>query len=219
MFLMSVGVAAAIVVEATGYAGQPNPTEQFTSFLPGWLGVLVLLGLIAGSWTNNAITLRSARTVLRVDRLTLSPAAAALLGPGVITLVAFLLGWGALLDLPANYEGFVMVLGYWIGPWLNVVLVDRFIRRKDDPTELLYAPAPTGKWGLLAVLFALAGSICLYGLQIFDGGRLPHGAVSYAALGMLVGFYLAGFVYGFGLKRLLKNKAAARGDTPGVVNG
>lgn len=63
MFLMAVGVAAAIVVEATGMTGESNPTVQFTSFLPGWLSVLVLLVLIFGSWNNNAMMLKSARGV------------------------------------------------------------------------------------------------------------------------------------------------------------
>lgn len=206
MFLMSVGVVAAIIVQATGHAGEKNPTTQFTSFLPEWLGVLVLLGLIAGSWTNNAITLRSARAVFNVDRLGLSPQVGRLIGPLSMTLVAFLLGWGALFSLPANFEGYVMVLGYWIGPWLNVALINRFMRRKDDPTALLYATAASSKWAVFAIVFALAGSICLYGLQIFDAGRLPHGAISYAALGMLGGFYLAGAIYAIGLKRLIKDK-------------
>lgn len=211
MFLMSVGVVAAIIIEATGQAGEKNPTTQFTSFLPSWLGVLVLLGLIAGSWTNNAITVRAPRRVFRVDRLGLSPQVGRRLGPLMITLLAFLLGWGALFDLPANFEGYVMVLGYWIGPWLNVALINRFIRRKEDPTTLLYATAASSKWAVFSIVFALAGSICLYGLPIFDRGRPPHGAISYAALGMLAGFYLAGFVYAIGLKRLIKDKPAQQG--------
>nr|KOY49526.1 hypothetical protein ISGA_09770 [Gordonia sp. NB41Y] len=72
-FLMIIGTSAAIVVEAEGHAAEVNPTTQFTSFLPDWLGVVVLLCLIGGSWTNNSMTLRSARTLFDVEKLGLGP--------------------------------------------------------------------------------------------------------------------------------------------------
>lgn len=205
-FLMMVGVAAAIVV---GVDGVTNPTTQFTDPLPTALAVLVLLGLIAGSWSHNAITLKSSRSVFDVKQLKLNPALGVHLAEALMTLAAFFLGWAALADLPANFEGYIMVLGYWIAPWLNVILIDQYLRRKTDVTSLVYDDTMSSKWGLFSVLFALIGSICLWGLQIFDGGRLPHGAISYTALGMLVGFYLAGIIYGIGLKRMLKSHGAA----------
>lgn len=208
MFLMSVGAVAGVIVTQTGETAEPNPTTQFVSFLPQWLGVLVLLGLIAGTWTNNAITLKSARNVFSVDRLGLSPEVGRILGPVVMTVAAFFLGWAATLNLASNFEGYVMVLGVWIGPWLNIALVDYLVRRKDDPTSLLYSTTASNKWGIFALVFGIAGSVLIYALQVFDGGRLPHGGVSYAALGMLAGFYLSAVVYSFGLKRLLKEKAA-----------
>lgn len=59
--------------------------------------------------------------------------------------------------------------------------------------------------------FGLVGSLCRYSLQVFDDGGLPHGGVSYAVLGMLVGFYLSGAIYAFGLKRMFKSRPAAAG--------
>ncbi|NDK89589.1 hypothetical protein GYA93_08365 [Gordonia desulfuricans] len=209
-FLMIIGTAAAIVVEAQGNAGEFNPTTQFTSFLPDWLGVVVLLCLIGGSWTNNAMTLRSARTLFNVEGLGFGPRMGSLLGPIVMTVLAFLLGWAATSDLPASYEGYIMVLGVWIGPWVNIALIDTVMRRSDDPTALLYDEPSSNRWGLFALLFGISGSILIFALQVFDGGRLPHGGVSYAALGMLAGFYLSAVVYSIGLKRLLKEKAASR---------
>ncbi|WLP92582.1 hypothetical protein [Gordonia sp. NB41Y] len=127
-----------------------------------------------------------------------------------MTVLAFLLGWAATSDLPASYEGYIMVLGVWIGPWVNIALIDTIMRRDDDPTALLYDAPTSNRWGLFALLFGISGSILIFALQVFDGGRLPHGGVSYAALGMLAGFYLSAVVYSIGLKRLLKEKAASR---------
>lgn len=212
MFLMGVGVAAGIVVKGIpGLVAETNPTSQFTDYLPAALGVIVLLGLIAGSWTNNAITLKSARAVFNVERLGISPAVGRYLGPVALTVAAFFLGWAATTDIPANFQGYVMVVGVWIAPWLNVSLVDYLLRRKDDdPTPYLYSPTLTNKWGIISIVFAVAASILIWGIQIVNGGRLGgpnvHG-VSYAALGMLAGFYLSAVIYSTGMKRVFQQKS------------
>ncbi|MFT4088260.1 MAG: cytosine permease [Gordonia sp. (in: high G+C Gram-positive bacteria)] len=210
MFLMCVGAVAGIVVDQTGQAGETNPTTQFTSFLPDWLGVLVLLALIVGSWTANSITLKSAHNRFGDNPLGLGSVCARLLAPILISLAAFFLGWASLTDIPANFEGFVMVIGVWVAPWLNVSLIDYLLRRKDsDPTPLLYQPTVTNKWGLISVAFAIVASVLIYGIQIVDGGRLPHGGVSYASLAMLAGFYLSAVIYSTGMKHVFKRKEAA----------
>ncbi len=212
MFLMSVGVAAGVVIDGVpALLGETNPTAQFTGYLPTVLATLVLLALIAGSFTTNAITLKSARPVFRVDRLGISAEVGRHLGPVALTVVAFFLGWWATTDLPANFQGFVMVLGVWIAPWLNVSLVDYLLRRKDDdPTPYLYQPTAFNKWGVLSIAFALAASILIWGIQIVNGGKMGgpnvHG-VSYAALGMLAGFYLSAVIYSMGMKKVFREKA------------
>lgn len=136
------------------------------------------------------------------------PTVQRLSGPILVSVVGFLVGWAALGDVAGNYEGFIMVLGFWVGPWLNVMLVDQYLRRRTDVTSLLYDPTLSNRWGLFSIVFALVGSGCIYALQIVDDGRLPHGGLSYACLGMLVGFYLSGLIYGIGLKRMIKGHGA-----------
>lgn len=200
MFLMSVGVAAAIAV---GLTDQDNPVNQFTDDLPTVLGVLVLLGFLIGSFSSNTITLGSVSKLVSLEKAGVSAAANRAVGPLLWTVLAFLLGWAALQNVPSNFEGFIMVVGYWIGPWLNTILMDQYIKRKVDVTGLLYDSTLSYKWGLFSVAIAVIGSVCLYALQVFDGGRMPHGGVSYAALGMLVGFYASAVVYGLGLKKMI----------------
>ncbi|WP_448222521.1 cytosine permease [Gordonia iterans] len=209
MFLMSVGAVAGVVV---GDKSTDNPTADFTSFLPEWLKVLVLIGLIVSPIAGSIVTLKSARNVFRFPKLGLSPQASVLAGQLVMTVLAFFLGWAALGDLAANYEGFVMVLGVWIGPWLNVILVDQYIKRKTDVTSLLYADGLSVKWGLFSAAFGIVALVLLWALQVFDRGFLPHGGLAYAALGMLVGFYLAAIVYGAGLKRVIKEHEIEAGQ-------
>ncbi len=60
-------------------------------------------------------------------------AAVALVLGAAGTVVAFL----ALDDAGANYENFLLIIAYWVGPWLGVVLVDRWLRRGTD-SQLLF---------------------------------------------------------------------------------
>jgi len=113
-FLISIGVCTGIVLEGAGNHDVSNPTAQFTSVLTGWFADIVLIGLILGPLVNNSISLRSASTVFTEGNLGFSPAARALVGPVLMSVAAFFLGWAALGDLPANYEGFVMVIGVWV---------------------------------------------------------------------------------------------------------
>ena len=176
--------------------------------MASWFAALVLIALIVGSLMHNSIVLKSARTTFRIDPEQLSETVSGLIGPVVMTGVAFLLGWAALDDIPANYEGFVMVLGYLICPWLNVLLIDQFIRRKSDVSAVTHQRSLSYKWGLFSIAFAVIGSACIWALQVVDAARLPSG-ISYEALGLLVGFYLAGAVYAFGLKKMIKEREAA----------
>ncbi|UQE75469.1 hypothetical protein MYK68_02265 [Gordonia sp. PP30] len=209
MFVMSIGVAAGIVIEGDpSLLANDNPTAQFTGYLPSGFGVVVLIVILIGSWTNNAITLKSSRHVFRSGKDDAGQTVLDQVAPLLMTVVGFLLGWAATQDLPANYQGFVMVLGVWIAPWLNVSLVDYLLRRKDDdPTPYLYAKTKTNKWGVISVVFAIAASLLIYGIQIIDGGKLGGAdshRVSYAALGMLAGFYLSAVVYSMGMKKIFK---------------
>ncbi len=215
MLLMSIGVAAGIMVIGDDSS---NPTQQFSSLLPSGFGTAVMVFVVLGAWSANAIALHSSNHLFSAGGLDVSTWGRRLMGPFVVSVLGFLLGWWAEGDLAGNYEGYVMALGYWVAPWLNVALVDYRLRRKmDDPTSELYEQDLSPKWGLFAVGFGLLGSLCLYALQVFDGGGLPHGGVSYAVLGMLVGFYLSGAIYGFGLKRMLKSRPAAAGaETSGA---
>lgn len=202
MFLMSVGAVAAIVVGRDYHTD--SPVADFTSFLPEVLAVIVLIGVTVSPMASSVITLKSARNSLPLDFSRVSRETALIAGQIVMSVLAFFLGWLAMGDLAANYEGFVMILGVWIGPWLNLILIDQYIKRNVDVTTLLYSEGMSVKWGLFSAGFGVAASALLWSLQVFDDGRLPHGSMGYAALGMLVGFYLSATIYGVGLKRVIK---------------
>ena len=52
--------------------------------------------------------------------------------------VGFLIALVALGDAAPSYENFLLVIVYWIGPWLGVMFADQWLRRDRIPLGLLY---------------------------------------------------------------------------------
>ena len=120
--LMMVGAAS---VSATAAAGvlSDNPTTAFVGVLPGALASLTLLAIALGAIAANVLNVYSGAMSflsMGVDvplRWARAVVAAAF---GVVGFVIALLALG---DAAHSYEGFLLVIVYWIGPWLGVVLV------------------------------------------------------------------------------------------------
>jgi purine-cytosine permease-like protein len=109
--------------------------------------------------------------------------------------VGFVLAWSGLGDAGHAYENFLLVIAYWISPWLAVVLVDHYLRRGQRVGPLL---ADTGyhNWaGLTAFLAGLVISVALFADQSLYTGPIPRAVPQVGDLTFLVGFVVAGSVY------------------------
>ena len=58
----------------------------------------------------------------------------------------FLVAWWALPDAAHSYEAFLLIIAYWVGPWLGVVFADQYLRRGpgDRRISSTTGPTPTG---------------------------------------------------------------------------
>ena len=79
--------------------------------------------------------------------------------------VGFLIALVALGDAGASYENFLLVIVYWIGPWLGVVLADQWLRRDRMPLELLYDRSYRNPAGLIAMVVGIVVSVVLFSNQ------------------------------------------------------
>lgn len=171
-----------------------NPTSAYTSTMPSWLGKLTLLGITLGAIAANALNVYSSAlsfTAMGVRLPTRSARAAVALASGIAGFVVAIIG----LDHIDKYENFLLVIAYWIGPWLGVVFLDRILRR-SKPDELVYGDRRYRNWaGPIAMLVAAVVSIWLFSNQQFYKGPIP---TSYPAIGDLtfeVGFVIAAVLY------------------------
>jgi NCS1 family nucleobase:cation symporter-1 len=209
--LMAAGAAAATVLDF----GKGNPTDLFTSdaVMPVVVGKLTLLAIFFGAIAANALNIYSgAMSFLAIGvriPLTLRRAIVA----GAFGVIGFFIALAASADPSGSYENFLLVIAYWIAPWLGVVLADRFYRRGTGIAAFLADDARyVNRPGLIAMVVAMVLSIWLFanqtlytGLLVAPTERFSGGFVADYGIGdltPLVGFVLAVVIY-FALVPLL----------------
>jgi NCS1 nucleoside transporter family len=184
-----------------------NPTSGFTGLLPGWLGSLTLLAIVLGAISANVINIYSGAMSFLTLGITLPLFFRRALVAVVFGVIGFLLAWSALKDAGEKYESFLLVIAYWIGPWLGVMFTDQYLRRGQAVDGLLYARWYRNWAGPVAMLVGIVVSIGLFSNQTDFTGLIARQLPGLGDIAFLIGFLLAGGLY-LGLRPL-----AAR--TPG----
>ncbi|MFJ9148402.1 purine-cytosine permease family protein [Streptomyces sp. NPDC102270] len=189
-----IGAASATIVSPK----DATPTAAFTGHLPGWLGDLVLLAIILGAVSANALNVYSGAISVASFGLNLP----AWLSRSVLVVVSGVAGtaaaWASLSDAGASYEAFLLVIAYWVAPWLGVVLVERWLRAKVPHEQLaarLTDRAFTNWPGLAALLIGVAVSVPLFSNQEDYVGYVPEHWPSFGDITPVVGFAVSAVLY------------------------
>lgn len=189
-----IGAASATIVSPK----DATPTAAFTGHLPGWLGDLVLLAIILGAVSANALNVYSGAISIASFGLNLP----AWLSRSVLVVVSGVAGtaaaWASLSDAGAAYEAFLLVIAYWVAPWLGVVLVERFLRSRtpDDTVAARLADRTFTNWpGLAALLIGVAVSVPLFSNQEDYVGYVPKHWPSFGDITPVVGFVVSAVLY------------------------
>ncbi len=195
-FLMIVGAASATIVH-DGLSKTASPTDTFTAGMPGYIAGATLLAIAIGAVSANALNIYSGAMsflALGIKIPFKRRRAIVALGFGVL---GFVIAMIALPDAGASYEGFLLVIAYWIAPWLAIVLVDRLLRRGTAVGALVVDEVTKYKnWaGPAAFVIATALSIYLFSNQAFYSGVVVRIAPEIGDLTAPVGFVLAGGLY------------------------
>jgi purine-cytosine permease-like protein len=107
----------------------------------------------------------------------------------------FFLAWSGLSDAGSKYENFLLVISYWIGPWLGVVFVDQLLRRGQRVSGFLYDRKHNPLAGFIAMAVAMVLSIWLFSNQTKYVGVVPKHHGGFGDITFLVGFVIAAVVY------------------------
>ncbi len=193
VLLEVVGAGAATITSVVKYGG--NPTAGFTSNLPTWIADLTLLAIALGAVCANALNVYSgAMSFLALGvkiRLELRRAIAAL----VFGVAGFFLALSGLHDAGQKYTNFLLVIAYWIGPWLGVFFADQFLRRGKRVDGLLFDRRHNPWAGFAAMAIGTAVGIYLFANQTEYVGVVPKHWPNFGDLAFEVGFVLAALLY------------------------
>jgi NCS1 nucleoside transporter family len=203
--LETVGAASALISGAGGLDGP----SAFVHPFPTVVRDLVLLAIAVGAVAANVLNIYSGSmsfvTLGFKMRLSLRRAIAAV-GFGIAGFIVALVG---LNDID-KYENFLLIIAYWIGPWLAVFFVDQLLRRGNQAV-LLYDHKHENWAGPVAMLVGMAVSISLFANQPPRFvAYLPKHHPKLGDLTFEVGFVVAALVYyvlyvaGVGVKKSVK---------------
>jgi len=193
IILEVVGIAA-VSAGMHSYGANTNPVGEFTGFLPGWLGKLILIGIVLGSICANVLNIYSGSMSflaagVKLKTHWLRASTAILFG-----VLGYLLAHWAMGNPANNLENFLLVVAYWIGPWLGIMFADRLMRGGSSVQGLLYSHQENPA-GPFAFITAVILSVALFADQVYYTGYFPKHNPGLGDIGFFVGFALAFFLY------------------------
>jgi NCS1 nucleoside transporter family len=191
-----------VVLEVAGAAAvtaSKNPTVDpslFTGLLPTWLGKLTLLAIFLGAICANVLNIYSGSLSFMTLGIKLPTAMARAVVAVALGIVGYILAI-VYVNHPDKYQNFLLIIAYWIGPWLAVVFLDRWFRRGSRNLGAIATDTTYKNWaGPIAMAVGTAVSIWLFANQPPKlVGVIPTDHPAFGDITFEVGFVLAGLVY------------------------
>jgi NCS1 nucleoside transporter family len=190
--LLEAGGAA--MVSAAGKNAAVDP-GAYTRLMPSWLGDLTLLCIALGAVAANALNIYSGALSFLALGVRIPHHRARAIVAVVFGIAGFVLAVFGLKNAGTKYEDFLLVIAYWIGPWLGVVLVDRLLRRGTDVVRRALDTTFTNWAGPIAMALGMGISIWLFSNQTKYLGPIPKDHPAIGDLTFLVGFGIAALAY------------------------
>jgi nucleobase:cation symporter-1, NCS1 family len=172
-----------------------DPTDAFTSQLASPLAKATLLAIAIGAIAANSINVYSGAMAFVTLGIKLPHHIARALVTVFFGGAGFLVAWWALPDAAHSYEAFLLIIAYWIGPWLGVVFADQYLRRGQTVAGFLYDRSYTNWNGLLSFVIGLVASVLLFSNQQKFVGVVAEALPQLGDVTFFVGFVLAGAAY------------------------
>lgn len=191
--IMGVGVIAfnALTAQPGDFWGIENPTAAFTAEFNPVFAAIVLLSIVIGSVSANILNVYSGA----MSFLAMGFKFGFKTRRAIMVLLAGLAG-GLLSflgvqshDVAKQLDGFLLVVSYWVAPWIAVVLTERLLSKGKNAGAR--ALAPKNSWaGAAAFVIATSFSIWGFANQVLYTGVFAKDS-GIGDLTAIVGFVLA----------------------------
>lgn len=189
--LQVVGAASATI----GGNALGQPTTAFTGHMPEAVADLTLLAIAIGAVAANALNVYSGAMSFVAMGIRLPLALRRAIVALVFGVVGFLVALSGLHDAGQKYEAFLLVISYWIGPWLAIVLLDQYLRRRSSIEGLLFDGRYRNWAGPIAMVAGVVLSVWLFSNQQKYVGPVPSHVKAVGDITFEVGFVIAAVVY------------------------
>jgi NCS1 nucleoside transporter family len=199
--------AGAAMVTAVGLKDAAVDPGVFTGLLPTWLKDLTLLCIALGAIAANALNIYSGSISFTALGVKLSSRMTRALTTVIFGVVGTIVAFGGLKNAGEKYEDFLLIIAYWIGPWLAVVFVDRLMHRGINRATLLDNTRYQNWAGPIAMLLGMAISIWLFSNQVKYTAPVPKHHPSFGDITFEVGFVISAVSY-YLLSRVLRPQPA-----------
>jgi NCS1 family nucleobase:cation symporter-1 len=146
---------------ATFSPAASNPTEQFTNPLPFILQILVLLGIALGAVASNVLNIYSGAMAFLTLGIKLGVEKRRAISAFVFGAIGLVIGllYQANVGTSSKYESFLLLVTYWITPWLAVVITDFVLHRGRYREPVFYDAAWRNGKGVIAMLAGIIATV------------------------------------------------------------
>jgi purine-cytosine permease-like protein len=188
--------AALATVAGTKWGPNDIPTTQFSAALPTWLAILANLGIALGAVAANVINIYSGALSFLTLNIRLPFRQRRALVAVVAGAIGLLIGivFQAQVGPGGKYEYFLLLISYWISPFLGVVITDYWIRRGRIRESIFFDPSHQPWRGLVAFLAGVIAGIPFWNQPAFFVGPVPANNPAVGDLTFIVGFVVAAAV-------------------------
>jgi purine-cytosine permease-like protein len=175
-----------------------TPTAAFTGHLPTAVADLTLLAIAIGAVCANVLNIYSGAMSFVAMGIRLPLALRRAIVALVFGLIGFIVALTGLHDAGEKYTNFLLIIAYWIAPWLAVVFCDQFLRRRQPLSQIepmLFDRRHTNWAGPVAMLAGMALSIWLFSNQTEYVGVVPSHVPAVGDITFEVGFVITAAIY------------------------
>jgi len=211
--------AASVTISGGGLDG--NPTVAFTDTLPSALVGVTLLAITVGAVCANVINIYSGTMSFLAMGIRLPLTLRRAIVAVIFGIIGGIVAYYGLDDAGAKYESFLLIISYWVAPWLGVYLTDMVLRRGTRVDGFLFDRRHNPYAGPVAMLLGIVISVWLFSNQVRYVGVVPAKVPEIGDVTFIVGFTLSAVIYAL-LFRIGGDKRSAimvMPDEPGQVAG
>jgi NCS1 family nucleobase:cation symporter-1 len=191
--LEMIGAASATIGKSTDALN--NPTSAFTGHMSTALADFVLVAIAIGAVCANVLNIYSGAMSFLTLGFRLPLALRRAIVAAVAGTIGFIVALTGLHDAGEKYTNFLLVVAYWIAPWLGVMFSDMLLRRRKRVDGFLFDTKHNPWAGWVAMGIAMVVSIWLFSDQTKYLAPIPKAHPALGDLTFEVGFVLAAVLY------------------------